>query len=269
MKFSGVLIASDIDGTLLGSDERVSPKNIEAIKYFTENGGRFTVSTGRSLQTFSDLAGRIPMNAPAIHANGALLYDHAQKRVISERFMPEIIKRVVPDVSQRYPDVCTEIYPVDRKTYAYRINQVSLDHFARVKIDYIKIDSIFDIEQNWTKIFMTGVRELIEEVKGYLLETYPQFRYVYSGPEYLELIPVEIDKGRGVFTLAEMLGIKRENIYTVGDYENDLELLGAAKIAFAPSNAVPAVLERADIILPSNDEDAIAAMIEHLGEIYR
>ena len=68
-KFDGLLLASDFDDTLYDLDLRIPERNLEAIGYFTGQGGRFTVATGRAHRTFAPYAHLVPMNAPAVLSN--------------------------------------------------------------------------------------------------------------------------------------------------------------------------------------------------------
>ena len=68
-KFDGLLLASDFDDTLYDLELCIPERNLEAIRYFTGEGGRFVVSTGRAHRTFSPFAHMVPMNAPAVLSN--------------------------------------------------------------------------------------------------------------------------------------------------------------------------------------------------------
>ena len=76
-KFENIIIASDLDGTFLSSERTEVARNIEKIKYFTENGGIFTISTGRIFPHILAAApnAREYVNAPVVSCNGMSLYD--------------------------------------------------------------------------------------------------------------------------------------------------------------------------------------------------
>ena len=78
-KYDGVLICSDLDGTICNSKGEISKENIDAINYFIENGGRFSLSTGRSPQYVKKL---IYCNAPVIALNGAMIYDILNEKML-------------------------------------------------------------------------------------------------------------------------------------------------------------------------------------------
>ena len=87
-KFTGVLLASDFDNTLIHTEPALrsgeaipslSERNKAALEYFMAEGGQFTIATGRALAAFMRYAGEVPMNTPAIVCNGAALYDFSQE----------------------------------------------------------------------------------------------------------------------------------------------------------------------------------------------
>ena len=86
-KFDGLLLASDFDDTLYSLDLHIPQRNLEAIRYFTREGGYFVISTGRAHRTFAPYAPLIPMNAPAVLSNGSALYDFEEGRMIYQTFL--------------------------------------------------------------------------------------------------------------------------------------------------------------------------------------
>ncbi|MBQ6700643.1 MAG: HAD hydrolase family protein, partial [Oscillospiraceae bacterium] len=75
-------------------------------------------------------------------------------------------------------------------------------------------------------------------------------------------------KGTSLCRLCEMIGIPKENSVAAGDYENDIDMIEAAGIGAAVENAQQGLIDKADIILPSCEENAIAHLIEFLEEMY-
>ena len=73
--FSDVLLTVDYDRTLTAPDSTIPARNLEAIRWFMENGGAFTVNTGRSLPMVHSFKENIPMNAPLLIYNGGAAYD--------------------------------------------------------------------------------------------------------------------------------------------------------------------------------------------------
>ena len=80
--FNGYLLVSDMDGTLLNSNGRLSKENIAAIEYFVDNGGKFTLATGRMLPSVKRHIEKIKVNLPVIMYNGTKVYDYNTNEVI-------------------------------------------------------------------------------------------------------------------------------------------------------------------------------------------
>ena len=119
-KFDGVLLATDFDDTLVRSnltslesaEEGLKGyyRNLEALNYFIREGGRFTVSTGRVLHTFAPHASHFPINAPAVLANGALIYDFRTKPELFHAKLPLDVLSHVAVLAERFPPLGFETH---------------------------------------------------------------------------------------------------------------------------------------------------------------
>jgi len=81
-KFSDVLLTVDYDRTLTAPDSSIPERNLEAIRYFMENDGAFTVNTGRSVPMIQAFRDRVPVNAPLLLYNGSAAYDLAAEKLL-------------------------------------------------------------------------------------------------------------------------------------------------------------------------------------------
>ena len=77
--YSDVLLTVDFDRTLTAPDSSIPERNIEAIRYFIDNGGVFTVNTGRSVPMYSSKLDLVPVNAPLLLYNGSAAYDRDRR----------------------------------------------------------------------------------------------------------------------------------------------------------------------------------------------
>ena len=111
--FSDILLTVDYDRTLTAKDSTIPERNLEAIRYFMENGGAFTVNTGRSLpmtRVFRDI---VPVNAPLLLYNGSAAYDLSEKQL---SFCHEIdldLWETVHECQKLFPDLTVEVQGVD------------------------------------------------------------------------------------------------------------------------------------------------------------
>ena len=137
-KFEGVLLASDFDDTLVGSDCEVSRGNREALEYFVREGGRFTVSTGRAHRTFAPYVDAAPINAPVILSNGALLYDFRAGRTVVDLPLPVCAAEDLGELCSAIPALGVETYHGD-DVYIYRPNAHTQRHVERVKTTWTEM----------------------------------------------------------------------------------------------------------------------------------
>ncbi len=79
-KFEGMILACDMDGTLLDNNRQISTRNQQALCYFTQEGGRFSLATGRAPQAIERYIPQLPFNAPYSLLNGSLILDETASR---------------------------------------------------------------------------------------------------------------------------------------------------------------------------------------------
>jgi len=265
-RFSGVLIATDLDGTLLDNKKQIGKKTLEAVEYFMAEGGYFTVATGRMHQSYGQLLDLVPLNAPVIFANGAQLYDYKTDKILWQTDLDGDSAAFAADLMDKFPQTALEVYR-HKESYVYRINRISKEHVEVFKIDAKLCSSIDEIPLPWTKMLFTDEPDVLRAAAEYGKRVYGKANFRFSTPTFLEIFSGATDKGRGVLRLAEMLGVAASRVYTAGDQENDLDMLRAAALSFAPENASAAVKKEAAVILPDNEHDTIASMVEYLGKI--
>ena len=108
-KFEGMLLACDMDGTLLDSDRCISPENLQAIHYFVSEGGLFSLATGRAFAAVTDYLSQLPVNAPYSLLNGSLIMD-AQHQPLHCAGMPVQSYALIEEVLERFPQIGCEVF---------------------------------------------------------------------------------------------------------------------------------------------------------------
>jgi len=264
-KYENIILLSDMDGTLLDSNSKVSIENKQAISEFIAQGGHFGIATGRSQLNAVAFLENVEINTPSILYNGCALYDFAAKKFLAlyklpnkelEKYLRYCLKNFENVVIQAYcPDMNYIITP--EKSADPRI--VS-DHQPCV---FCRIEDI--IEEPWIKILFSGKPEDLKALENKIMdfEIEEKISRVFSSEIYLEFLPPLVSKGSMVTELREYMGAGYK-IYAVGDYNNDREMLLAADIGIATRNALQCIKDIADMITVSNDESAIADIIYHM-----
>ena len=138
-KFDGLLLASDFDDTLYGMDLRIPERNLEALRYFTGEGGYFAVSTGRAHRTFAPYAHLVPMNAPAVLSNGAAIYDFQADRMLEQTQLPESAPQDLAAVMAEFPSLSLEVYHGE-DIYVCHPNYITFSHLKKVNCDYTECE---------------------------------------------------------------------------------------------------------------------------------
>lgn len=264
-KFQGVLLASDFDGTLIDEDGNILQEDLDAVRGFINRGGVFTVATGRARRAFLKEYPRLTLNAPAVISNGAVIYDFeagrpAVQTILGPTALPDFTR-----LSESFPDMAMEIYSGDT-IYAHNYNEVTRIHLEHVGAECIH-SHISKVPLPWTNLLLEQERPMLEAAREFIAERFPgRYEAVFSNAYLLEVTAPGGNKGGAVLKLADMLGIK--NIYCVGDNENDVPMLKAATLGFAPENATPEAKAAANRVVSSCRNGCIRDVIGILDTMY-
>lgn len=271
-KLSYKIIATDLDGTLLNSDQHVSFENNAAIEKLTQMGVHVVASTGRSLWEMPDEVRDNPNIRYIIHTDGASIYDKLTKenstipmsRAESDKML-DIISEYQTSSSLRYDGWCF----VDEKKhnyedYAYnRVSKTYADHlfkYAKTVDDLDKFSRELD-HVDMICTFFHSEADRIECTERF--EALPEYQVASSVVNNIEVFSAKAGKGNAILKLADMLGIDRSLTIAVGDTTNDFQALECAGLSLAMENAVPELKEIADEVICDNDSHAIKYILEN------
>lgn len=267
MKFQGILLCTDLDGTLLSSDGRISDENRSAIEYFQREGGRFTFVTGRPPEVTRPLLQQIQPNAPVVCLNGGGIWDAERDEMIYAAYVDEDVDTMIDAVLAAVEGVGVIVNAPGGVFFSNETENNA--EYCRRCGQALPVRQISQIARPFYKIvFMHREDARVAQVAA-LLAAHPltdRYSYIQSERELYEILPKGANKGDGLLRLADYLGIERSHTLAVGDYNNDISMIRAAGVGYAVANAVPEVKAAADRITVSHNESAIAAMIRDLDE---
>ena len=112
--FSDVLLTVDYDRTLTAPDSTIPERNLEAIRFFMENGGAFTVNTGRSLPMAKAFRDKVPVNAPLLLYNGGAAYDTQREELVFVKEIQMDLWKTVHELLELFPDLTVEVQALDK-----------------------------------------------------------------------------------------------------------------------------------------------------------
>ena len=278
-KFDGVLLASDFDNTLLYTEDALRggapvpalpERNRKALEYFRAQGGRFSIATGRALAAFLRHAADIPMNAPGVVCNGAAIYDFEKGEYLETAMLDAGARQRGQAALDRFPDLAVEAYHIDNVIHVVRPNGISRQHEYITKAALTEASSLLEVPLPLGKLLFEAGHETLEQVLAFFTAEgwAGDYELIFSVSHLLEMTAKGADKGGMVRRLAARLGISMDHVYCVGDEANDLSMLRAAAVGFAPANASAAVRESGAVLVGHAKEGAIADVVEILDKRY-
>ena len=261
----------DLDGTLLNDEKKISAVNKKAIEKAVGLGHKVIVTTGRALSSVIHLLPEFGLDKSGCYAityNGGLIYDVGAKEAIYKKTMP--LDQVADVFEKAYAygkihiqtytddyflcekDTPESIYYEQKAGCERKIVKNVLEEFnGSEPCKMLAIAYAFDRKR------LEGFREYVKEWADGKMEVY------FSCNEYLEFMPLGIDKGAAVLWLAQYLGVNAEDTIAVGDAENDISMIQAAGIGVVMKNASDDMKAYGDYITEKdNNEGGVAEVIE-------
>ena len=271
--FSGCLLACDIDGTLMANG-KINSRNVEKIEYFMSEGGYFSLSTGRTVGAVGPVLSIIKRVSPSVVANGCMIYDYENKKVLDELFLPEdeyyIAKKVLDmglnvgieaHSGETILNLNTTQETLDHQEYEWISGEeVTFEEASRYR--WNKVVYLFDNDKD-----LAAVKELIagEGSSSRFIDT----SAVIGGRKrnYYEQFPAGVSKASELDKLKKMLKIDNGCYFAMGDYYNDLEMIKAADISAVPSETPEDIKAYADFVAGRCEDGAVADFIDYLTKI--
>lgn len=254
------VVATDLDGTIVRTDGTVSPRTRRAFAAAEAAGALVVFVTGRPPRWMHPVAQETGHRGLAICANGALVYDLHTETVVEEHLLqPAAAREVVELLRRRIPDVT---YAVDRgssfghePSYVPRFPQP--DDTLVVPIEDLLLDPA-------AKLLVRHDTFDADELLARALEVLgDQVTLTHASTDGLiEVSAAGVSKASTLSLLCRERGVEADAVLAFGDMPNDLPMLSWAGWGVAVANAHPEVLEIADEVTASNDEDGVAQVVE-------
>ena len=273
------LIAVDLDGTLLDKDGKIPEKNRYYLKKFSERGGIVVLSSGRMTDSVAPFSKKLGIDCPLIIYNGAMV------RLRKKEGREIIFHKPVP---VRYSDYIIDYclknrfhlnFYLDDKLFAQKdqfLKKYALIYSKQTGSKYIFLDNLAVMKgKKPTKLLLVtdSKNKDIIRTRDYQYNVFKRkfgdkIKLVKTNPEYLEFMNKNVDKGVGLKKIADFYGVKKEEIISFGDGENDIEMLLYSGISVVPSNAKEKVKKVAKIVSDySNNQSFIGKFLKEFLKI--
>ena len=254
------MIATDIDGTILNWGKGFSPAVRKCIADLQSNGIKVVLVTGRMHSSAIHVAKDLGLDTPVISYQGGLVKDFDGKTLYQKNLNSDYAKEII--VWARENNIHINLY-IDDKLYVENDNEIIKYYVDGKYIDYT-VCSFDNLEiENVNKILAIDIKNAdrvtswVEELK----RKYPDLYIVKSTPYFCEIGSSEAKKSLGVKYLCDLWGIKIEEVLTIGDQDNDIDLVQAGGIGVAMGNSTENLKKCADYITDSVENDGFVKAV--------
>jgi Cof subfamily protein (haloacid dehalogenase superfamily) len=262
------LIATDVDGTLLDDDERITARTRAAVHAAVDSGAHFVLATGRPPRWVAPVVDALGLAPMAVCANGAVVYDPSTDRILSARTLaPELLAELAEMALRVIPGAGLAVERVGRTAHDAATPQfVSSPGYEHAWLNpdntEVSIEDLLSAPAVKLLIRKSGARSA-DMAAALAKHVGLEGDLTYSTNNGLvEVVPLGISKATGVEEVARPLGITAEDVVAFGDMPNDVPMLRWAGLGVAMGNADPAAMEAADEVTAPNTDDGLARVLE-------
>ncbi len=232
------VVISDLDGTLLNSDQEVSELSKEVIRELVKRGVKFYIATGRAYPDAKRIMESIGIQIPLISANGGVINDKSGKEIYRNN-LEEKYKNMLLDIDYKEISEAIHINVYSDNRWFVTDEKRIVNPFEEDPDYKFEIKTIEEMRQmDITKIYYIGPRKYLLKLEKTILDrTNGEVNLAFTHPECLEIFDIEVNKAKAIERLGEIEGFKMEDVVAFGDSFNDYEMLKAAKKGYVMKNA--------------------------------
>ncbi|MDE7365282.1 MAG: Cof-type HAD-IIB family hydrolase, partial [Ruminococcus sp.] len=266
------LYISDLDGTLLDSDGKLSDYTINTLNNLIENGVYFTFATARTIYSAKPITEGLNINVPCILNNGASIYDIQSGEYVKNAYFKQSTAEKVLSVFRNNGVYCFVFKFIDEilVTCYDKITNESMQKFVdERKGQYEKPfrecdDLASEIDEKVIYINAMGDYETLLPIRNAVAEIdgadFAFYKDTYTDCWFLEIFSSEASKANGIKFLRKKYGFTK--IIAFGDNFNDLSMFKEADVKIAVDNAKPELKDKADLIIDTNDNNGVADWLD-------
>lgn len=271
-KFTGCLLACDIDGTLMESGY-INEKNIKAIEHFMNEGGYFAIATGRSVTAISDVTNTLLRISPSVVANGCMIYDYENEKILHQELLPKSDYCFAKEVLDSGLNVGIEVHTGKRIFTLNKTAKTDLHQkYQSLETTVISYEEV--VSYDWNKVLFTCDEEKDFEKLKQLSKKYDKTSHIIltglyldgEHQKFLEQIPLGVSKATAIRRLGEMFNIKKGCSYAIGDFYNDIEMLENADVSATVAGAPDEIKQMVDFVSCECRDGAVSDFIDYLKD---
>ncbi|MDR0814002.1 MAG: HAD family hydrolase [Oscillospiraceae bacterium] len=268
------LYLSDLDGTLLSAESKLTPRTLDTLNRLIGGGMNFSVATARTAFSTGFVLSGLRLTLPTIQQNGVYLYDFAEQEMLGTQYIPtQSVTRVFDLLSGS--DISPLVYTARdnvQTTHFERVTSPNMQAFLDMRATQYgqviprvaRLESLADCGIVYfcfidTKERLAALAGAVREISG-ISSVYSRDVSLVGEVWLLELFSESASKAGGAKYLREHGGFER--VVGFGDSLNDLPLFAECDVSIAVANAADEVKSAADIVIGANTEDSVARWLE-------
>ncbi len=262
------LYVSDLDGTLLRSDQVTSDYTNQVINTLVDKGMLFSYATARSLITAKKVTMGIQAKIPLIVYNGAFVIDNVTEEILIANYFDDTVFTLLDDLFNNniYPIVYSYIKGSEKFSFVPELCTKGMNKFIESRNGDVRTNAVSSLaELKLGNVFYITCIDDSEKLKP-LYNKYKDTYHcvfqtdIYTKDKWLEIMPIEASKSNAIKQLQTMLGC--EKLIAFGDGINDIDMFQIADESYAVANAHEELKKHATAVISSNDEDGVAKWLE-------
>lgn len=266
------LVVTDMDGTLLNSEKKISCENLKAIKKLKNKGIKFAIATGRLDTMIKSYLREIENDTPVICCNGALIRNISMNQFYYGNDIKNENCLQILDICKQYstPFVLygentvysNSINPKIKFLYDYN-SKVCDNDKVKINISNNVLDEFTGKEKIFKILIINSNLELLEKISKQINNIKNLVAYK-SDVNFLDVMHSGVNKGNALNEISRILNIKKEEIIAIGDNHNDVSMLENAGYSIAMENGEQVAKDAADYITCSNDDSGVAKALNSI-----
>lgn len=268
------LYISDLDGTLLGSDAKLSKQTVAILNELIANGLNFTIATARARETVLEVLNELDLKLPIVLMNGVIIYDPVSKAFLNAEYMGTENAKKVAELfkAKNLTGLMYKLIDGETITYFESLDHPAVKAFYKDRVanshrKFVQTKSFVDIADENTIYFVLidklapikKVEKDIQKMPGVINTMYEDV-YTQEEKYYFEVFSDKASKATAALFLKQHLDARR--IISFGDNYNDMSLFEASDECYAVSNARDELKQIATSTIGSCRKDGVPLFLK-------
>jgi len=255
------MVVSDMDGTLLNSDHKVSDQFFDLFKQLNSQGITFVAASGRQYNSIIDKLAPIKNDIVVIAENGGFAKKQETELLVTplEGHHVQNILKTLNTIPNIHPVLCGK-----HEAYLTGKSEEFVSKLAEYYTEFKIIDDLSAFNSEVIKIAIYHFENSEQHIYPYVKHYEGDLKVKVSGENWLDISNINAHKGYALTKLMESYKLKSDEVMVFGDYNNDLEMLALSDYGFAMENAHPNVKKAAKYTTLSNDDNGVEHILKLL-----